>query len=143
MVGNMLIFGQAFVERTQCGHNPTFSILAPVFYGVLITLFVVGIAFFHIAEIKCGPKTARGALVVACLIFFVPHDIIMFQSRFGSEDWHSRINLWLLAPLFGATNVVAVTKGLGTLPWGTTGHLVTLSSRLGDVLLGRWDQLSD
>merc|ERR1712190_511006 len=57
-------------------------------------------------------------------------------TKTGHRPFKARISLFRLAPLFGACNAVAMTQGLGTLPWGTTGHVVTISFMIGDVCVG-------
>lgn len=42
MVGNMAFLGMSLVTSSVCGHDPTFFLSSPMFYIILILLFVTG-----------------------------------------------------------------------------------------------------
>lgn len=71
-------------------------------------------------------------LAPVCIMTFALYVLFYFQTKAGGHAYR-RMNIFCLAPVFGALNSVAVRRGLGSVGFGTTDQVLTTSSALADV----------
>eukprot|EP00928_Gymnodinium_smaydae_P089660 TRINITY_DN73586_c0_g1_i1.p1 TRINITY_DN73586_c0_g1~~TRINITY_DN73586_c0_g1_i1.p1 ORF type:complete len:474 (+),score=91.96 TRINITY_DN73586_c0_g1_i1:113-1423(+) len=136
MVGNMLLLGSSMAERLTRRSHPEQEMRAagPLFYMSILLAFVSGVTVYRMLEKKRGWSSRTVAPVV--VLWIVAHEVIEYFIERTEYAPPSRWNALRLAPIFGAQDAVTVKGGLATLPWCTTGHVVTIGSTLADTLTG-------
>jgi uncharacterized membrane protein YoaK (UPF0700 family) len=133
MVGNMLLFGQAFTDWTMCGGDEQeFFVPAPLFFVIMLVLFVCGAAAFRCAERRGFTGKSLAPLTMLLLgVYDLAQIGVYYEGKL-----YNRLNIVFLCPIFGALNASAMRRGLGTLPWGTSGHVISVAFMLSDICSG-------
>jgi len=136
MVGNMLLLGNslAVVLDGQFTRPSVTWIPDPLFYTALIVAFLVGVVIFRLLERWRGWTARTIAPAIALWIIF--HDVL----EWSAVDQFKASNRWSvlpLAPVFGIQDAITLRQGgLATLPWCTTGHVVTIGVTMAEFSTG-------
>jgi len=136
MVGNMLLLGNslAVVLDGQFTRPSVTWIPDPLFYTTLIVVFLVGIVIFRLLE-KWRGWTAR-TIAPAIAFWMIFHDVLEW-SDVDQFKAPSRWNVLRIAPVFGIQDAITLRQGgLATLPWCTTGHVVTIGVTMAEFSTG-------
>lgn len=131
MVGNLLLLGESLTEHLVCGQDAEYIGPKPLFYLSLIFFFMFGAVIYRISAKRCGWSGRNFAPMVVTSFLFYDLFLLSLKGQALERRW----NVVRMAPIFGIVNAVS-SRILGTLPWGTTGHVITTASAIGAVIMG-------
>jgi len=143
MVGNTILMGVAVVcngglgvaEDTMQWDEYWFSrkharVLCPAqfesasYYMIMICLFLLG-AFVHgLLFKKCQWSSRAFAPIIAAGIISV--EILEYADLITD----SKMDVYLLSPIFGMFVSISAHCGVGSVPWAATGHMTSMSFKL-------------
>eukprot|EP00931_Biecheleriopsis_adriatica_P075514 TRINITY_DN49361_c0_g1_i1.p1 TRINITY_DN49361_c0_g1~~TRINITY_DN49361_c0_g1_i1.p1 ORF type:complete len:292 (+),score=52.79 TRINITY_DN49361_c0_g1_i1:36-878(+) len=133
MVGNQLALGNAAGAYFYDVSGKYVS-ANPFFYSAMIVTFMAGVIFFRVFDHKHDFHPRNFAPLV--LIVMIVHDVIDgIQVHIHCQA----SSQWLALPLafvFGIQDAIMVKNEFASLPWCTTGNIVTVADGLVKRVLG-------
>jgi len=117
------------------------NLFGAYFYLVLIMLFMSGVVVFRLLKKRTLLSAKiQTPIVIVCVLVY---EVLTWRSFSKAEKdnlsyvghFH-REHLFVLAPMFGMIDCLVLKDGLKSLPWCTTGHVISIGYTLTDMALG-------
>eukprot|EP00427_Karlodinium_veneficum_P008353 CAMPEP_0169087280 /NCGR_PEP_ID=MMETSP1015-20121227/14147_1 /TAXON_ID=342587 /ORGANISM="Karlodinium micrum, Strain CCMP2283" /LENGTH=430 /DNA_ID=CAMNT_0009147499 /DNA_START=83 /DNA_END=1375 /DNA_ORIENTATION=- len=146
MVGNTILMGVAFVcnggfstateKEYWYWQGPQVKALCPAqfedagYYAAMIALFLLGTFIQGLFYKSCGLSSRAFAPVCALVI------IIVEMLEYFGVIHDSKLDVYMLSPVFGIIVSISANCGVGGVPWAATGNMTSAGFNFASAFVG-------